>query len=132
MDYFLTEEQEMIKELCQQIAEEKLKPMREHHDETGEFPWDAIKAFKDADLFGIAIEEQYGGMGGGCMDTCIAIEELCKVDAGIALCLFATGLGTFPIMISGNDEQKAKYLPQIAAGSLAAFGLTEANAGSDG
>lgn len=131
MDYFLTEEQLMIKELCQQIAEEKLKPIREHHDETGEFPWDAIKAFREADLFGIAIEEQYGGMGGGCMDTCIAIEELCKVDAGIALSLFATGLGTFPILLHGSDEQKAKYLPQIAAGSLAAFGLTEANAGSD-
>jgi len=131
MDYNLTEEQLMIRELCQQIAEEKMKPVREHYDATGEFPHDIMKVYAEADLFGIGIEEQYGGMGGGCMDTVIAIEELCKVDAGVALCLFATGLGTFPIILHGSDEQKAKYLPRIAQGTLAAFGLTEAEAGSD-
>ena len=131
MDYQLTEEQLMIRELCQQIAEEKIKPVREHHDETGEFPWDIVKVFAEADLFGISIEEQYGGMGGGVMDSVIAIEELCKVDAGIALALFATGLGTYPIILYGSDEQKQKYLPRVCQGTVGAFGLTEAGAGSD-
>ena len=131
IDYGLTEEQEMIRDLCRQIAEEKIVPVREHHDETGEFPWDLVKIFAEADLFGIGIEEKYGGMGGGIMDTVIAVEELSKACAGIALSLFGTGLGTYPIMLHGNDEQKEKYLPRIARGTVAAFGLTEANAGSD-
>jgi alkylation response protein AidB-like acyl-CoA dehydrogenase len=78
MDYGLTEEQVMIRDLCRQIAEEKIKPVREAYDESGEFPWDLVKVFADADLFGLAIEEEYGGMGGGVMDTVIAVEELSK------------------------------------------------------
>ncbi|MCK5851047.1 MAG: acyl-CoA dehydrogenase family protein [Kiritimatiellae bacterium] len=132
MDYGLTEEQVMIRDLCQQIVEEKIKPVREKYDETGEFPHDILKVFNEADLPGIAIPEEYGGMGGGVMDTTIAVEELSKGCAGIALCLFATGLGTYPILLFGSDEQKKKYLPKIASGEyIAAFGLTEANAGSD-
>jgi len=132
MDYGLTETQQMIKEVCKKIAEEKIKPVREHFDETGEFPWEITKLFAEADLFRIAIGEDYGGMGGGVMDTVVAVEELSKVDGGIALSLAATGLGTYPILLFGSDEQKRKYLPRIADGkSLAAFGLTEAEAGSD-
>jgi len=121
----------MIKDLCRQIAQEKIKPVREKYDESGEFPWDIVKIMADADLFGILIPEQYGGMGGGCMDNVVAVEELSKVDSGIALALFATGLGTDPILLCASDEQKKKYLPRIAKGTLAAFGLTEAGAGSD-
>ena len=131
MDYGLTEEQEMIRDLCRQIAQEKMLPVREHYDETGEFPHDIVKVFADSDLFGIMVPEAYGGMGGGVMDLVVAVEELCKVDSGTALALFATGLGMDPILISGSEEQKAKYLPRIATGTLAAFGLTEAEAGSD-
>jgi len=132
MDYGFTEEQLMIKELCAQIAEEKIKPVREHHDETGDFPWDIVKIFAESDLFGVSIEEEYGGMGGGVLETVIMVEELSKACGGISLALAATGLGTYPIMISGNDEQKKKYLPRIASGeALCAFGLTEAEAGSD-
>jgi butyryl-CoA dehydrogenase len=131
MDYGLTEQQVMIRDLCKQIANEKMKPVREKYDESGEFPWEIVKVFAEADLFGICIEEQYGGMGGCGMDNVVAVEELCKVDSGIALCLFATGLGTYPISLFGTDEQKKKYLTRIAKGTVAAFGLTEANAGSD-
>ena len=131
MDYGLTEEQVMIKELCKQIAEEKMKPVREHYDETGEFPHDVVQAFRDADLFGVLIPEAYGGISTGVMDLVVAVEELCKVDSGTALALFATGLGMDPILISGSEEQKQKYLPRIAEGTLAAFALTEAEAGSD-
>jgi butyryl-CoA dehydrogenase len=132
MDYGLTEPQEMIRDLCRQIAQEKIKPVREQYDESGEFPWDVVEVFRKSDLFAISIEEKYGGMGGGVMETVIAVEELSKVCGGIALALAATGLGTYPILLHGSEEQKEKYLPRLASGkSLAAFGLTEAEAGSD-
>lgn len=132
MDYGLTEEQLMIRDLCRQIAEEKIKPVREKYDETGEFPWDIIKIFAQSDLCGISIEEKYGGMGGGLMENVIAVEELSKACGGITLALAATSLAAFPIILFGSEEQKQKYLPRIASGeSLAAFGLTEAEAGSD-
>ena len=130
-DFGLTELQLEIKSLCRRIGEEKIVPVREHHDETGEFPHDIVKVFAEAGLFGIFIPEVYGGMGGSTKDFVIAVEELCKYDAGIALALFGTGLGTLPIILCANEEQKKKYLPRIAEGTLAAFGLTEANAGSD-
>ena len=132
MNYGLTEKQEMIRDLCRQVAQEKIKPIREHYDEANEFPHEILKVFAQADLCGIYIEEKYGGLGGGVMDLSVAVEELSKVCSGIALSLAATALGTFPIILYGNDEQKQKYLPRIASGqSLAAFALTEANAGSD-
>jgi alkylation response protein AidB-like acyl-CoA dehydrogenase len=131
MDYGLTETQQMIRDLCRTIGEQKIKPVREHYDESGEFPWDMVKVFAEADLFGIQIEEAYGGMGGGYMDTVVAVEELSKYCAGIALALFGTGLGVTPIMLFGNDEQKRKVLPRVCKGTVCAFGLTEAGAGSD-
>ncbi len=132
MNYGLTEKQEMIRDLCRQVAQEKMKPIREHYDEANEFPHEILKIFSQADLCGIYIEEKYGGLGGGVMDLSIAVEELSKVCSGIALSLAATALGTFPIILYGNDAQKQKYLPRVASGqSLAAFALTEANAGSD-
>ena len=132
MKYGLTEQQEMIRDLCRQIAVEKIKPIRAHYDETGEFPHEIFKVFAKSDLCGLYIEEKYGGMGGGVLDLSIAVEELSKICSGIALSLAATALGTFPIIIFGTDEQKQKYLTRIASGqSMAAFGLTEANAGSD-
>ncbi len=132
MDYFLTEEQKMIKELCRQIAEEKIKPVAAEYDEKNEFPWEIVKVLAESDICGIYIPEENGGMGGGVFDLAIATEELSWGCGGIALAFAATALGTFPIILFGNDEQKAKYLPDIASGKkLAAFGLTEAEAGSD-
>ena len=132
MDYAFTEEQLMIQDLCRQIAREKIEPVREEYDKGEEFPWDIVKILADSDLFGIGIDEEYGGIGGGVLETVIAVEQLSKACGGIALALAATGLGTYPIVIAGTDEQKKKYLPRIASGkSLAAFGLTEAEAGSD-
>ncbi|MBD3425861.1 MAG: acyl-CoA dehydrogenase [Candidatus Omnitrophica bacterium] len=132
MDYLLTEEQQMIKELCHQIAEEKIKPVAAEYDEKNEFPWDIVKIFAESDICGVYIPEEYGGMGGGVMEMSIAAEELSWGCGGIALAFAATGLGTYPILLFGNDDQKAKYLPDIAAGKkLAAFCITEAEAGSD-
>jgi len=132
MDYGLTEEQLMIKELARKIAIEKALPIRAELDETGEFPWTVVKACAEANLTGIGIDEKYGGIGGGTLEYCIATEEISIVCGGIALSYAATGLGTMPIILYGSEEQKKKYLPDIASGKkLAAFGLTEANAGSD-
>jgi len=132
MNYFLSEEEQMIVDTARQIAQEKMKPVREKYDEEGTFPWDIVKELADAGLCGAYIPEKYGGFGNGnIMNLVLATEELCKVDGGVALCLAATALGTLPIIIAGNEEQKQKYLPKIAAGTVAAFGLTEPSAGSD-
>jgi butyryl-CoA dehydrogenase len=132
MDYFLTEQQLMIRDLCRKIAEEKIRPVAAKYDEEQTFPWDIVKVMADADLFGIFIPEEYGGLGGGVLELCIAVEELSKACGGIALALAASALGAFPLILFGNDQQKRKYLPEIAAGrKLAAFALTEPNAGSD-
>lgn len=132
MNYFLTEEQQMIKELAAKIADEKIAPVAIKYDEEGIFPHDIVKILADSDLCGVYIPEEYGGLGGGILEMALVVEELSRACGGISLSFAGTGLGTFPIILFGNEEQKKKYLPDIAAGKkLAAFGLTEANAGSD-
>jgi butyryl-CoA dehydrogenase len=132
MDYFLTEEQIMIRDLARQITEEKIVPVRAELDETGEFPWDIMKVLAQSDLFGLFIPEQYGGLGKGCIELCIAVEELSRGCVGISTSYAANALGTYPLLLFGTDAQKDRFLPDIAAGKkLVAFGLTEANAGSD-
>ncbi len=132
MDYFFTEEQKQIKALARRVAEEKALPVRAELDESGEFPWGVMKACAETGLFGVSIPEEYGGMGGGSLENCIAVEELSRVCLGISVSYAASLLGAYPILIGGSHEQKKKYLSQVASGEkLAAFGLTEANAGSD-
>ncbi|GAB1402254.1 acyl-CoA dehydrogenase family protein [Elusimicrobiota bacterium] len=132
MQYFLTEEEQMLVDVAREIAEKKIKPVREKYDEEGIFPWDIVKELAQADLCGVYIPEQYGGVGQGIMGLVLVTEELCKVDGSIALSLAATALGALPILVGGNEAQKSKYLPDIASGKkLAAFGLTEPCAGSD-
>ncbi|MCD6539245.1 MAG: acyl-CoA dehydrogenase family protein [Candidatus Omnitrophica bacterium] len=132
LDYGLTEEQLMIKELARKVAEEKIKPFSKQWDEEGEFPQEAIKALAQSDLFTLCIPEEYGGMGGGLLDLCIATEEVSRVDGGVAASYAASFLGMFPILLFGTEEQKKKYLPPLASGEkLSAFALTEPEAGSD-
>lgn len=132
MDYFLTEDQIEMRDLARRIAIEKMQPLSEKYDEEGIFPWDIVEVMKQSDFFAILIPEEYDGISGKVMDLAVVTEELCAVDAGIALAFGATGLGMYPILISGSEEQKQHYLPIIASGEqLCAFALTEANAGSD-
>jgi len=132
MEYFLTEEEQMIRELAKQAADEKIRPVAAEFDEKGEFPWDIMKSLAEMDFFRIYIDEEYGGLGMGTMGLVLATEELSKACGGISLGFAATALGTMPILLSGSKEQKEKYLPELAAGKkLAAFGLTEPDAGSD-
>jgi alkylation response protein AidB-like acyl-CoA dehydrogenase len=109
--------------------------VRQQYDEQCTFPWDVVKALAQVDMFRVFIPVEYDGLvedGRGIVNMCLVTEELSKVCAGIALAFAGTGLGAFPILLYGSDEQKKQYLPKIASGEqLAAFGLTEPAAGSD-
>ncbi len=132
MDYFLTPEQKMIQNLARKVAQEKMLPVRAELDEKEEFPWEIVKISAEAGLMGVSMPEEYEGFGGGILEYCLVAEELSRVCLGIATSVVASGLGAMPILLFGSSEQKKKYLPDIAKGrKLAAFGLTEADAGSD-
>lgn len=122
----------MIRRLARRFAEERIVPVRAELDEKEEFPRAILKEMARSDLFGIYIPEEYGGTAGGCLENCLAIEEISRACSGVAVSYAASALGSYPILLFGNDEQKAKYLRDIAVGNiLGAFALTEANAGSD-
>jgi len=132
VNYFLTDEQQMIVDLARQIAVEKIIPVRANLDETEEFPWSVMKDLAQADLFGLYIPEEYGGLNGGCFENCLAVEQLAYGCLAVTTTFAASALGGYPILLFGSEEQKAQYLPDVASGKrLLAFGLTEANAGSD-
>jgi butyryl-CoA dehydrogenase len=132
MDYLLTEEQKMIRDLAHKIAEEKIRPVAAKYDQSEEYPWDVIKVIAASDLFGLFIPEEYGGLGTNVLNLCLATEEFSRACGGIAVCYAASALGTFPIVLFGNDAQKKKYLPDLAKGKkVAAFAITEPEAGSD-
>ncbi len=132
MKYLLTEEQKMIVDICRQIVKDRIIPVRAEMDEKEIFPWEIIKEIGKSDLFRLFIPEEYEGMGTGIFEVCLATEELSRGDLSVATSYAASGLGLIPILVAGNEEQKKKYLPQLASGEkLAAFGLTEAEAGSD-
>ena len=122
----------MIQNLARKIAVEKLLPVRAELDEKEEFPWEIVKICAEAGLMGVSMPEEYEGFGGGILEYCLVAEELSRVCLGIATSVVASGLGAMPILVFGNPEQKKKYLPDITKGKkLSAFGLTEADAGSD-
>ncbi len=132
MDYGFNELQLMVQEVSRKIAEEKVIPVRAELDEKEQFPHEIMKILADSDLCGIYIAEEYGGLGGGALDLCIATEELSRACAGVAVSYAANALAAFPIMLFGTEEQKQKYLPPLARGEVyAAFALTEPNVGSD-
>lgn len=132
MDYFLTEEQRMIKETARELANAKIIPKRAELDERNEFAAELLRDIAQADLFAVLVPEAYGGIGTGIFDIVLAVEELARGCTGVATSFAACGLGILPILISGSEELKQRYLSAVAEGKkLAAFGLTEANAGSD-
>jgi len=121
----------MIQDLSRKVAE-KMLPVRAELDEKEEFPWEIVRISAEAGLMGVSMPEEYQGFGGGILEYCLVAEELSRVCLGIATSVVASGLGAMPILLFGSPEQKKKYLPDIAKGKrLAAFGLTEADAGSD-
>jgi alkylation response protein AidB-like acyl-CoA dehydrogenase len=133
MDLDLTHEQELIRDTVRTFAVERVAPVAEELDREARFPVELVGEMAELGLMGIPIPEGYGGAGGDTLAYAIAIEELTRVDSSVAITVAAhTSLGTMPIFLFGSDEQKERWLPDLASGRrLAAFGLTEPDAGSD-
>ncbi len=128
----LTEEEIMLQDMVRRLTKEKVAPGAEERDKKAEYPWDMLELMKENGLMGIDFPSEYGGMAAGMIAHCVAVEELAKADAGVALILSCQELGSLPIILAANHEQKEKYLTPLSTGEkIAAFGLTEARGGSD-
>ena len=121
MDYGFTEYQTAIRDLAREIAEKEIRPVAAEYDREAKFPWPVVKMLAETDLFRVYIDEEYGGISDGTpiMNMVIVTEELSKACGGIALSFAGTALGTLPIILSGSEEQKKRWLPDIAAGQAA-------------
>jgi alkylation response protein AidB-like acyl-CoA dehydrogenase len=133
VDLDLTPEQELVRETVREFARERVAPVAEELDRESRFPYDLVAELGELGLMGLPISEDYGGAGGDTVSYALAVEELTRVDSSIAITVAAhTSLGTMPIYLFGSEEQKRRWLPDLASGrKLAAFGLTEPGAGSD-
>ena len=133
MDFMLTEQQQMMKKLFAEFAEKDVKPLAAEVDEDERFPRENVETMKACKMLGIPYPREYGGAGADYLSYILAVEELSKKCGTTGVVLSAhTSLGTWPIFAFGTAEQKQKYLPDLCTGEkLAAFGLTEPNAGTD-
>jgi short-chain 2-methylacyl-CoA dehydrogenase len=133
MNFDLSPEHELIRDTVREFARERVAPLAEELDREQRFPYELVAAAAELGLMGIPIPEEYGGAGADTLSYAIAIEELTRIDSSFAITVAAhTSLGTMPILLFGTEEQKRKWLPDLASGArLAAFGLTEPDAGSD-
>jgi len=133
VNFDLGEEHELVRRTVRDFAEQRIAPVAEELDREERFPYDIVAELAELGLMGMPIPEEYGGAGTDTLSYAIAIEELTRVDSSVAITVAAhTSLGTMPIFLFGSEEQKREWLPQLASGQkLAAFGLTEPDAGSD-
>ena len=133
MNYELSEEQELLRRTVRDFAETRIAPVAEELDRESRFPYELVAEMGELGLMGIPVPEAYGGAGADTISYAIAIEELARIDSSVAITVAAhTSLGTMPIALYGSEEQKREWLPRLASGQgLAAFGLTESEAGSD-
>jgi alkylation response protein AidB-like acyl-CoA dehydrogenase len=129
----LSPEHESFRKVVRDFAEREIAPHVAQWDREHHFPVDVVRAMGELGLFGLAVPEEYGGSGGDFTSVCVAIEELGRVDQSIGITLEAgMGLGINPILTFGTEEQRQRWIPDLAAGrALAGFGLTEPEAGSD-
>lgn len=130
LQFKLTEEEEMMRGVVRRISREKIVLRAAEIDEKGEFPWDIIELYRENQMFGLPIPEEYGGTGAGSVMCCLVIEEIAKVCANSAHALADHWLGLTPLELFFNEEQKKKYFPELLS-KLVAFSLTEPEAGSD-
>ena len=133
MNFDLPEEHELLRRTVREFADERVAPVAEELDREHRFPYELVAELGELGLMGIPVAEQYGGAGGDTLGYAIAVEELTRVDSSVAITVAAhTSLGTLPIYAFGSEEQKREWVPELASGRrLAAFGLTEPDAGSD-
>ena len=133
MDFELTDEQRLLRDTVRDFARQEVAPVAEELDRTKAFPYELVAKMGELGLMGIPFPEEYGGGGADTLAYALAVEELTRIDSSVAITMAAhTSLGTMPIYLWGTDEQKDDWLPQLCSGQkLAAFGLTEPEAGSD-
>jgi short/branched chain acyl-CoA dehydrogenase len=133
VNFELSDDHQLLRQTVRDFAEERIAPVAEELDREHRFPYDIVEALAELGLMGIPIPEEHGGGGGDTLAYAIAVEELTRIDSSVAISVAAhTSLGTMPILLFGSDEQKERWLPELASGRrLAAFGLTEPEAGSD-
>ena len=133
MNFELSDEQRLLRETVRDFARKEVRPVAEELDRNKAFPYELVKQMGELGLMGIPFPEQHGGGGADTLSYAIAVEELARIDSSVAITMAAnTSLGTMPIHLWGTDEQKAEWLPELTSGrKLAAFGLTEPEAGSD-
>jgi alkylation response protein AidB-like acyl-CoA dehydrogenase len=133
LNFDLDQEHELVRSTVREFAQERVAPVAEELDRASRFPYDLVAELGELGLMGMTIPEEYGGAGADTVSYAIAVEELTRVDSSVAITMAAHhSLGTLPIFYFGSEEQKREWLPDLAAGKkLAAFGLTEPDAGSD-
>src|SRR5256885_1207843 len=133
MDFDLSDDHQLIQRTVRDFARNEVAPVAEELDHRKQFPYDIVRKLGELGLMGIPFPEEYGGGGGDTLAYALAVEELTRVDSSVAITLCAhTSLGTQPIYLFGNEEQKREWMPRLCAGELlGAFGLTEPEAGSD-
>jgi len=127
----LTEEQKMIQKLARDFAKNEIAPVAEEYDKNEEYPWPVIEKARELGLISRSVPEEYGGMGLSHFEECLISEELAWGCAGISSAIGVSSLGISPILISGNDDQKKEYFGRLMDGQMAAYCLTEPEAGSD-
>jgi short/branched chain acyl-CoA dehydrogenase len=133
LNFDLDQEHELVRSTVREFAQEQVAPVAEELDRESRFPYELVAGMAELGLMGMTIPEEYGGAGADTLAYVIAVEELTRVDSSVAITMAAHhSLGTLPIFYFGDEEQKQQWLPDLAAGKkLAAFGLTEPDAGSD-
>ena len=133
MNFDLSEEHQLLRRTVREFASVRVAPVAAELDREHRFPYELVQELAELGLMGIPIPQEYGGAGSDTLSYAIAIEELTRIDSSVAITVAAhTSLGTTPILLFGTEEQKQEWLPDLAAGRrLAAFGLTEPDAGSD-
>jgi alkylation response protein AidB-like acyl-CoA dehydrogenase len=133
MDFDLTDEQQDIRRLVRDFAQQEVKPVAEELDREKRFPYEIIAKLGELGLMGVPYPEKYGGAEAGYLAYAIVVEELTRVDSSVAITLAQnTSLGTHPIYAFGSEEQKQEWMPELCSGrALGGFGLTEPEAGSD-
>jgi alkylation response protein AidB-like acyl-CoA dehydrogenase len=128
----LSDEQRALRDAVRELADERIAPRAAEIDQSGEFPWDVVKLLAGQDVLALPYPEAYGGLGGDLLTLCVAIEQISRACATSGLILAVHELGATPLLLAGSDEQKERWVPDLAAGrKLVAFALTEADAGSD-
>ena len=131
MDFNFSEEQLAIRDTVRELVQDRVASRAAEIDETDEYPEDIEKLFAENGILGLPIPEEYGGISGSSVTVCMATAEIAKASASCSLILGVQGLGAYPILLAGTEEQKKRFCPPLAQGRVAAYALSEPGSGSD-